>query len=194
MATTLLTAGAIFALSFFLDLLELSFGRILWFIRTLRFWLYFILHFGLSCMAAYLIRTAVPTWYLQAVVGTFLGVAVISNTDVKIAGYSLLPIAQLFLSIKAKMFEQAAEDKALEVAKAQLVERLQKVSLDKIKTAHSAVLIAARYNAQAVETSLNRATRRCNGNEPCIKNALIVELLRINYEYARKNIEAWEHA
>jgi hypothetical protein len=194
MAEVLYPAILILALSLFLDLLDLSFGRITWFIKTARFWLYFILHFGLSCGAAYLIRTAVPVWYLQALAGTFLGVAVISNTDIKIAGYSLLPVAQLFLSVRAKMFEQAAEDKATEVAKAQLVERLQNVPLAKIKAAHSAALIAAGHSAQSVVASVDRALRRCGGNEQCVKNALIVDLLRTNYDFARQNIQAWEQA
>src|SRR2546425_10778165 len=87
----------------------------LWFVRTLRFWLYFVLHFGLSCLVAYLLSSTVSQWFLLGPLATFLGVAVISNTDVRVAGQSLVPIAQLFLSIKAKMFEQAAEEKGNQV-------------------------------------------------------------------------------
>jgi hypothetical protein len=153
---TVWAALSIFFLTLFLDLLELSFGRIVWFIKTLRFWLYFGLHFGLSCIAAYLVRNALSDWYLQALIGTFLGVAIISNTDIKIGGYSLLPAAQLFLSIKAKIVDQAAEDKANAVARAQLVERLQKLTVLKIEDARSAALIAAGYNALRVKSGVDR--------------------------------------
>jgi hypothetical protein len=66
MAAVLPTGVFILAVSFFLDLLDLSFGRAVWFIRTLRFWLYFILHFGISCLAAYLMRSQISEWYLLA--------------------------------------------------------------------------------------------------------------------------------
>jgi len=186
------TALSILLLTLFLDLLELSFGRIFWFVCTLRFWLYFGLHFGLSCIAAYLIRGAVSDWYMQAFVGTFLGVAVISNTDLKIGGYSLLPAAQLFLSIKAKMFDQAAEDKANAVAKAQLVERLQKLTVTTIESAHSAALIAAGYDALRIKSGVDRARSSCGGDDQCLKRMLIAKLVRVNYDYARQNVEIWE--
>ena len=91
---------SIFALTFFLDLLELSFKRAAWFLKTLRFWLYFILHLILAYLAAFLLHDTIPTWYLLAFISTFLAVSVISNTNVNIAGYSLVPIAELFNNLK----------------------------------------------------------------------------------------------
>ena len=132
------TGAAIFVVTLFLDLLDLSFGRILWFARTLRFWLYFLLHLLLACLATFFVSDQVPEWYLRAPLGTFLGVAILSNTDVKIAGYSLLPIASLFIGIKAKMTDHASEDKAESIEKAKLVERLQKLPLDTIEEAFRA--------------------------------------------------------
>src|SRR5947209_11844173 len=109
----------------------------LWFVRTLRFWLYFVLHFGLSCLVAYLLSSTVSQWFLLGPLATFLGVAVISNTDVKVAGQSLVPIAQLFLSIKAKMFEQAAEEKGNQVLRAELIERLQRLPVVEVEGVRS---------------------------------------------------------
>ncbi len=75
-------AGAILLLTLFVDVLELSFARILWFIKTLRFWLYFVLHYGLSILAAYFLHAKLTEWYILAPAATFLGVGVISNTNV----------------------------------------------------------------------------------------------------------------
>jgi len=186
------TALGIFALTVFLDLLDLSFGRILWFVRTLRFWLYFTLHFGLSCLAAYLLRTALTDWYLLAPVATFLGVAVISNTDVKIAGYSLVPIAQLFISVKAKMFEQAAEDKKAEATKARLIERLQRLEVRKIVAGHSAALLGAGYSAERVQRKVNKARQRAQGSDDYLKTILVAQLVGANRGYAEQNIDQWE--
>lgn len=188
------TALAVFLLTFFLDLLELSFGRILWFIRTLRFWLYFILHFGLSCLAAYLLSEAVPAWYLLAPLATFLGVAVVSNTDVKVAGYSLVPIAQLFTSVKARMFEQAAEDKARAVAGAQLVERLHSLPVGRIEAGHRAALLAIGRRPERVHTKIQKARQKAGGDDEYYKSILIAQLVRANRDYAEQNITAWEQA
>jgi hypothetical protein len=59
---TFKTAALLLFITLFLDVLELSFGRILWFIRTLRFWLYFVLHFALAAFAAFLIRNQITEW------------------------------------------------------------------------------------------------------------------------------------
>jgi len=186
------TAVTISAITLFLDVLELSFGRILWFIRTLRFWLYFALHLGLSCFAAYLLRTKIPEWYLLSPIAAFLGVAVISNTDVKIAGYSLLPIATLFITIKAKMFEQAAEDKAAEVARATLIERLNNLPTAKIANGFRAGLLGASYSAEKVQKKERRASELAAGDEAYFKRILIVTLVKVNRVYAEANIVAWE--
>ena len=187
------TGLALFFLTIFLDALELSFARILWFVRTLRFWLYFTLHFLLSCLAAYFLQKAVPEWYLLAPVATFLAVAVISNTDVKVAGYSLVPIAQLFVSIKAKMFEQAADDKAAEVAKATLIGRLQVISIARVQAGYTAGLLGAGFNADQVDRRLNRARQRATTDE-LFKLMLIDELMKANPKYAEQNIDNWEKA
>ncbi len=188
------TAVVIFFLTLFLDILDLSFARILWFAKTLRFWLFFILHFGLSCLAAYLLHDLISQWYLLGFFGTFLGVAVLSNSDIKIAGYSLLPVAQMFLQLKAKMLEQAADDKATAVARAQLVEGLQKLPVGELERLHGAALVAAGFAAQRVQALMEKANRRCRGEELCIKRALIAKLLRVNYEYARHAFEHNEQA
>lgn len=178
----------ILVLTLFLDLLELSFARSAWFVRTLRFWLYFLLHFGLSILTAYLIWDRVP-FGLIAPVATFLGVAVLSNTDIKVGGYSLVPIAQLFSTIKAKMIEQAGEDKANEVVKALLAERLQKLSSDKIERAFTAAAIAAGHN---VDKALSRLQPLKQRSGERYSSVLISRLLEMNQAYAAANISEWE--
>jgi hypothetical protein len=168
--------------------LELSFARSAWFVRTLRFWLYFILHFGLSLLTAYLIWDRVPL-VLVAPLATFLGVAVLSNTDVKVGGYSLVPIAQLFSSIKAKMIEQAGEDKANEVVRALLAERLQRLPADKLERAFTAAAIAAGYNVDKVLSRLQKSKQRGGQHYTSV---LISRLLNMNQAYAAANIAEWE--
>ena len=182
-ATGLATLG----FTLFLDLLELAFGRILWFLRTLRFWLYFILHFGLSVLAAYLLSEKVVEWYLLAPLATFIGVAVVSNTNVKIAGYSLLPIADLFVSIKAKMYEQAAEDKAAEVIPAEIVERLQRLAIERIEVVHRAGLSGANWSEDRIDAEVAVAHTRQN-----YKSALISQLVKVNLPCVQKSVDAWK--
>ena len=179
----------IFVLTAFLDALELSFARMLWFVRTLRFWLYFVLHFGLSCLVAYLLSNTVSQWFLLGPLATFLGVAVISNTDVKVAGQSLVPIAQLFLSIKAKMFEQAAEEKGNQVLRAELIERLQRLPVVEVEGVHRAGLMGAGQDAQRKEDD---ALKQTGTKDEKYKSILISQLIKANLSYVQQNIAAWE--
>jgi hypothetical protein len=181
----------IFVLSFFLDVLELSFGRVLWFVRTLRFWLYFFLHFGISCLAAYLLHSKIDHWFLLAPAGTFLGVSVISNTNIKIGGQSLVPIADLFQSIRAKMLEQAGNDKAEQAEKANLAARLRKLPVNHLENAYRD-LLAADQNPERVEARLRKARYRAKGNEESYRSSVIAYLLRANPTYIAKNIEKWD--
>src|SRR5258708_832596 len=184
----------IFALTFFLDLLDMSFGRVVWFMKTLRFWLYFLLHFGVSCLAGYLIHSKLPEWYLLGPAATFLGVAVISNTNIKIAGFPLIPIADMFLSVKAKVLEQAAQDKANEVIKAQLVQRLRRLPVKKLEQEVVAVLIAAKYKENQIQESLNTARKLAKGSDDYATIALVRILLKTNQGYVEQNITIWERS
>jgi len=186
------TGFAIFGLTLFFDLLEMSFARILWFMRTLRFWLYFTLHFGISCLAAYLLHSKIPDWYLLAPLATFLGVAIVSNTNIKLAGLSLVPIADLFVSIKTKMIDQAGQAKALELRKAQLVQRLRKLNYETLKDACEAALVAADKPAHEVQAKIQIALTDCKGNQNCHKNSLIRMLLKANLAFVEENIKTWE--
>jgi hypothetical protein len=186
------TGAAIFALTIFLDLLEMSFGRILWFMRTLRFWLYFVLHFGISCLAAYLIHSKVTDWYLLALVSTFLGVAIISNTNVKVAGIPLVPIADLFVSIKAKMIDQAGQDKATVLRKAQLVERLQKLGTTKLEAKCSTALIAVGWTPDRIRKRIEKAKGSGKQTATYQENSLIGLLLDTNLDLVEQSIDKWE--
>ena len=179
----------IFTLTALLDAIDLSFGRILWFVRTLRFWLYFILHFALSCVASYLIADKLPAWYLLGFVGTFLGVGVISNADVKVGGQSLVPVGQLFTALKAKMIEQAAEDKAAEVARALLIERLQKLEIPTLEAAFRAALLAGGISPMKIADALAKIKRR---PVSYIKDFLIHNIIKTNQRFAEARIENWE--
>jgi hypothetical protein len=179
----------IFGLSLFLDLLELSFGRILWFIRTLRFWLYFILHFGISCLAAYLIRSKIDEWYLLAPAGTFLGVSVISNTNIKIGGQSLVPIADLFQSIRAKMLEQAGTDKAERTSRAALAARLRSLQVAQLENIYRDIL-AARGKADLSEDRIRDA--RSGASPDSLKTKLISLILKADSAYVAQNIDKWD--
>src|SRR5258706_4168846 len=162
----------ILGLSLFLDLLELSFGRILWFVRTLRFWLYFLLHFGLSSLAAYLIHNKISDWYLLAPAGTFLGVSVISNTNIRIAGQSLVPIADVFQSIRAKMLEQAGNEEAEQGARARLSSRLRKLPVPELENKYRDIM-AADGKTERVEARLQGAQMQARGNGESHKTILI---------------------
>ncbi len=185
----------ILGLSLFLDLLELSFSRILWFIRTLRFWLYFFLHFGISCLAAYLLHSKVTEWYLLAPAGTFLGVSVISNTNIKIGGQSLVPIADLFQSIRAKMLEQAASDKvekeADEAKRADLARRLRNLALPELENIYRDIMIAAGKVKQG-QNLLAQERQRSAGNEDSNKAAVIGHILKANEKYIEDHIDQWD--
>jgi len=184
--------SAIFGLTLFLDLLEMSFGRILWFMRTLRFWLYFTLHFLISCLAAYLVHSKIPDWFLLAPAATFLGVAIISNTNIKLAGFSLVPIADMFVSIKTKMIEQAGQDKGTVIRKAQLIQKLRKLDVKKIEDACTAALIAAQQPPDKVQAKIDRARAASKGDQDYLKNILIDMLLKANLPFVEQNIETWE--
>jgi hypothetical protein len=183
---------AVFGLTLFLDVLEMSFGRILWFIKTLRFWLYFTLHFLMSCLAAYLIHSKIPDWFLLAPAATFLGVAIISNTNIKLAGFSLVPVADMFVSIKTKMIDQAGQDKATEIRKAQLIQRLRKLNVKKLEDACSAALIAAKQPPDRIQGKVDKARDAAKSNQDYLKNILIDTLLKANLPFVEANIELWE--
>lgn len=179
---------SVFLLTIFLDLLDLSFGRILWFIKTLRFWLYFILHFGISCLVAHLLHNQIKDWYLLAPAATLLGVAVISNTNIKIAGLSLVPVADLFLDIKAKMAQQAAEDKATELVKAQLIDDLRTLPVPQLEQMATTAMTAKGYKPGKIQKLVERARNTARGEEQYVKIALIGLLIKANLGYAQEEM------
>jgi hypothetical protein len=191
MRAVLPTGLFIFGVSFFLDLLDLSFGRVLWFIRTLRFWLYFILHFGISCLAAYLMHSQVPEWYLLAPAAVFLGVGVIANTNVKIGGQSLVPIADLFQGIRAKMLEQAANEIVEQAHRATLASRLRKLDLPKLEEIYRNIMAASGKNRLG-ETVLDKARARARGNDGSNKADLIGYILKANVPYVEQHVDEWD--
>lgn len=178
---------SIFFLTVFLDLLDLSFGRILWFMKTLRFWLYFILHFGLSCLAAHLLHNQIADWYLLGPVATLVGVSVLSNSNIKIAGLSLVPVADIFLDIKAKMAEQAAQDKASELVRAQLFDRLRALTVQQLQQMTTTALAAGNYKPEKIQSRIERA-RRSTKSEDFFKIALIRLLITTNQAYAEDEL------
>lgn|GEM_PF-4063356 len=187
------TSCAVVGLTFFFDLLEMSFGQILWFMRTLRFWLYFGSHLILSGLAALLLYKQVETWYLLALLATALGVGIISNTNIKIAGFSLLPIADQFVSVKAKMFEQAAEERKAEVAKAQLAERLQRLPIMRIEEAFRAGMLAAwNNNADRVKASMDAARQKGANDDAYYKSLLLSQLIKSSRPFVEQRISEWE--
>lgn len=192
MSPVVLVGLAIFLLTLFLDVLDLSFERILWFVKTLRFWLYFTLHFLISCLAAYLIRSKIPEWYLQAPVATLLGVAVVSNMNIKLAGVSLVPLADLFVSIKTKMVEQAGQDKALKLRSAGLIERLRKLDSNKLEDKCNSALLAVGKSANYIRTQIDNARTCSKGNDNHLKNTLIEMLVKSNLAFIEENIKTWE--
>jgi hypothetical protein len=191
MHAVLPTGLFVLAVSFFLDLLDLSFGRVVWFIRTLRFWLYFILHFGISCLAAYLMHNQLTQWYLLAPAAVFLGVGVISNTNVKIGGQSLVPIADLFQGIRAKMLEQAASEKVEQAARANLASRLRKLTLSKLEEIYRNIMAAAE-KIESGETVLNKVRARAKGNVDVNKAHLVGSILKANVPYVEQHIDEWD--
>jgi hypothetical protein len=183
----LVVAIALFGLTLFLDLLDLSFARAVFFMRTLRFWLYFLLHFGISALAAYLLRSQLPEWYLLAPAAAFLGVGVLSNTNVKLAGYSLVPIADLFVGIRAKMFDQASEEKLAQVTRAEEFERMYTLPVERVEVAHRAGLAGAGWSETNIQNSVIQA--RGSGD---YKSALITQVVRVNLPYVLSKLKAWE--
>lgn len=186
-------AVATVLLTFFLDLLDLAFARIVGFVFTLRFSLYFILHCFVSFLACYLLHTAISQWYLLSIAGTFLGVGVLSNSDVKIGGANLVPIATLFKEIKAKMVEQAGDDKAQEIlsrqAVAELTGRIRKLPVEDVRGYASDALTGAKWSQRKIEAAMKSTAS--TGDE---KRALADLILRNNFEFAKNNIDKWEKA
>lgn len=191
MSPVLSTGLFILGLSLFLDLLELSFSRVLWFIRTLRFWLYYGLHVGISCLAAYMLHAKLADWYLLAPVATLLGVSVISNTNVKIAGTSLVPVADLFQSIRAKMFEQAASEKLEQATRALLASRLRRLPLTDLEQIYRDIM-AASGKVSVGEELLERERTKARGNQEINKATLIGQILRANVQYVEQRIDSWD--
>jgi hypothetical protein len=180
------TGVVIFGLSFFLDLLDLSLGRVVWVLRTLRFWLYFILHFGISCLAAYLIHTKITDWFLLAPAATFLGVSIISNTNIKIAGLSLVPIADVFQATRAKMFEQAANEKLEQASRATLASRLRKLTVPQLEQIYRDIMVG---DVEVGEAHLEKARKK---SEDSHRASLIGYILKANATYVEQHIEEWD--
>jgi hypothetical protein len=139
------------------------------------------------------LHAKISDWYLLAPVATVLGVAVVSNTNIKLAGFSLVPIADLFVSIKTKMIEQAGEDKALELRRAQLIQRLRKLDSKKLEDACSAALLAANKTPDQIKVRIDRARTASKGNEGHFKNFLMGMLLKSNVAFVEENIQTWEN-
>jgi hypothetical protein len=180
-----------FLATLFLDVLELAFARILSFVRTLRFLLYFILHLIISGLACYFLRSAINEWPLLVLAGTFLGVGVLSNSDIKIAGANLIPLATLFKDIKAKMVEQAAEEKAAEIIRreefALLTSRLRALPTGLLEGYCLDALLGAGWDANKSHKAREKLKSRDDYNW-----ALSKLMLDNNFAFAKSQISKWE--
>lgn len=178
----------------FLDLLDLAFGRAVSIIWTLRFFLYYTLHLIVSLLACVLLypavsqlHFAVPQWLLLGLAGSFLGVGVVSNSDVKIAGADLAPLGTIFREIKAKMVVQAADDKSDRIEIAELTGRLRNLTPAKLRGHCGDALTGSKWKNDKIQVVLQEATR--SGDE---SRALAELMLRHNLGFVRKKIGDWE--
>ena len=88
------------------------------------------------------------------------------------------------------MFEQAAEEKAKQLAekifRAQLIERLHKLSYNQIELSYQAASIAAKYRSRTIARKVQQVRSTSQGNPDSAKFILIAEIIRINPEYAER--------
>lgn len=188
---TLWTCLSIVLLTFLSDVTELAFSNLIFFIRTLRFWLYFLAHSGLSFLAAYILHRThtINQWYLLAVAATFLGAGLVARTNVEIAGLSLAPIGKIFAALKAKMLEQAAEVKFERIYLGRLVEKLQQgFTVKVIESLHRAGLMAVPVKVEQIQEMQNEARSRSSDDES-YKSLLIEQLIKKNRGYAEDCIK-----
>jgi len=180
-------------LTAFLDLLEIAFGQILWFVRTLRFWLYFGLHVLVSILAAVLLFWGgVKEWYWVGLLGPLLGVGVISNSNVKFAGTSLLPVAELFTKIKKDMYDQAAQEKADELTRANLIGRLQKLPVGMVEAHYETICLAAGHDGNRIADAIDAARRKAGQKENRTRTILISRMMRVNWKSVETHLATWE--
>lgn len=179
------TCLSILLLTFFLDATELAYSNLLFFCRTLRFWLFFLAHFGLSIAVAFAIhrKSAQMPWYELAPMAAFLGVGLFAKTNIEIAGRSLAPIGKMFAGLKAKMLEQAGQAKADELYLARLIQQMTGIALEEIEVAHLAGLMAAGLSAVEAQERQKQA----KSASPDLRNyqlVLIGQFIQYNRAYA----------
>jgi hypothetical protein len=104
----------------------------------------------------------------------------------------LVPIADLFVSIKAKMIDQAGQDKATVLRKAQLVERLRKLGITKLEAKCSAALIAVGWTPDRISKKMEKAMGSGKQSTTYQENSLIGLLLDTNLDLVEQSIDKWE--
>lgn len=177
------------AATLFVDLLDLAFARILFFVVTFRFLLYFVLHLVVSGLACFLLHTSVTQWYLLGLLGTLLGVGVFSNSDVKIGGANLLPLATLFQDIKAKMTAQAAEEKSNKILRADLADQLRSLQASDLERLCRSALTGVGWNVTRIQKACAKAAS--SGDTSLALAQLMIDN---NLDYVIKNIGSWHNA
>jgi hypothetical protein len=118
-------------------------------------------------------------------------VGVIANTNVKIGGQSLVPIADLFQRIRANMLEQAANEKGDQAYRANLASRLRKLNLPKLEEIYRNIMAAAGKIKQG-EAVLDNARAGARGNVDFNKADLIGHILKGNVPYVEQHIDEWD--
>ena len=184
------TALCILVLTFLSDVTELAFANLEFFIRTLRFWLYFLAHFAFSCLAAIvlhlkLLPNKMDHWYVAAPVSVFMGVGLFARTNIEIAGMKIAPIGKGFTALKEKMLEQAAEEKADRLYRGKLIGQLEEQSVEVIESRHKIGLMAAKVSVEQVEVMREKA-RSKSRDEKAYKSMLVEQVLNKNRAYVEE--------
>jgi hypothetical protein len=189
----------ILALTLYVEMLELLLERMGYFIRSPLFWFGLGLRYAVCCLTAYLLYQKIPEWFLVVPLSVFLGIGAISNTNVTIAGVSLIPIASFFADVRSKMKAQAAEykfdrmrreaeQKDQRQSRAHLAERLQRLPADKLKDYHRTCLLEV-----LGERGYRKAEKVLRRAKPEETVALLAhQLVTLDWPCVEKRIAAWE--
>jgi hypothetical protein len=162
-------------------------------IWSLIFLTYTVCHMVLGAAAVYFVGGTIQTPWLNALAATVATEAIISNADIKVGQATLLPLADVFRHLRAKMTEEITSKE--EAGLIALQERLStKVRVDVLENAVRSQFIK-KYGLEEATNRIAAIQTSAAGNNPTLRSAYAWELLLASpasRKFVRKQLRKWE--
>ncbi len=167
------------------DLIELWVrGRHFKFFCTSDFWIYLLVHVGLSILATIVLAKSFNTAWLIGLLAAISNEMVLSNANITFGTANILPLLEIFKKLRAGMEQKI--DAISKSATRELIEKLSKLPLATLEAKLTTLLIQSGKQPKEIIQQLADLKATCAGNDTLLATKLASDFIQLDPEGAKK--------